>query len=299
MRGRTTGVVAALAVLDLVVVVLGYRAQGGSLPPLQRTTASFEVSETPTADATGGPDDQEISAPLLLGVNPSGVVLRATRGACEDFRDNPAHVWAGNLDAAEAPALVDTRVQEVLGLMVYGDGSMRITGLDGDCRPVTVDSKDGQTWQSSDETAIWRLDGDTTASNVVGPAGLNNDTPCTPVQLLNLPRKRALGSCASGTFFPLAPGEQVRGIPAGGFGSLSVAPGPDDGQYFVFGTTGDCTAGLGLLDTADQSVANLPCLGENQAPLAIATTADMVVVQVGNDLMVSDDGGESFATVGG
>ncbi len=51
MRRWGTALLAALVVLDLVVLVLGVRAREGTLPPLQRGAgASFDV---PTAAATG------------------------------------------------------------------------------------------------------------------------------------------------------------------------------------------------------------------------------------------------------
>ena len=40
------------------------------------------------------------------------------------------------------------------------------------------------------------------------------------------------------------------------------------------------------------------CLPDDKAPLAIATAGDRVVVQVGADLMVSDDEGDTFTLVG-
>ena len=64
--------------------------------------ASFDVP-TATASQTADPSAEAdlIQAPVLLGANESGLVLRATRGACEARFDNPAHFWAGNLDDAD------------------------------------------------------------------------------------------------------------------------------------------------------------------------------------------------------
>jgi hypothetical protein len=93
----------------------------------------------------------------------------------------------------------------------------------------------------------------------------------------------------------------------GDFSELSVAPGADERHYFVLGSTPDCEAQVADVQVSASSVTNLECLAEDprdpsgtnlRAPLAIATTADLVVVQVGNDLMVSHHGGNDFATVG-
>jgi hypothetical protein len=300
MRGRTNAALVALAVVDVLILLVGYRAHGGSLPPLQRTTPAFEVPEGATAGPPDGAADLGITAPLLLGVNPAGVVLRATRGACQDFLERPAQVWVGDVDSGSAPSLVEVPgVREVLGLMVYADGTLRITGLDDTCAALTLESKDGgASWQQSDEGGIWRLSADTTEAAVLGPGGLENRTPCAPNQILNLPRKRALGSCPGGTFFDLVPNQSVRGIPAGGFTQLSVAPGSATGRYYVLGATDDCGARVGLVRALDQSVSDLECFDDNRAPLAVASTSDLLVVQVGNDLLVSRDAGESFEALG-
>jgi hypothetical protein len=164
---------------------------------------------------------------------------------------------------------------------------------------MTVDSHDGgDSWQSSPDAGIWRLSPDTTAASIIGPKGSDLPTQCAPSQLLNLPQRRGIASCSSGTFFPLVPGQQPVNVAAGDFRDLSVAPGSQDGHYFVFGRTSDCAAQVADVKVADNSVTNLLCLGNDRAPLAIATAADSVVVQVGDDLMVSDDGGEHFAAVG-
>ena len=44
---------------------------------------------------------------MLLGVNAAGDVLRATRGACEERFDNPARIWAGNVDDGVALIAVE------------------------------------------------------------------------------------------------------------------------------------------------------------------------------------------------
>ena len=62
------------------------------------------MAESPTAAPTGErlPTTQVVG-PVLLGVNAAGDVLRATRGACEERFDNPARIWAGNVDDGVAP----------------------------------------------------------------------------------------------------------------------------------------------------------------------------------------------------
>ncbi len=306
MRGRTLAALAALAVVDVAVVAVGYRAHTGNLPPMQRSSVGFEVSQTPTAAPTGPPaDDDSVVGPILLGVNKAGDVLRATRGACEERFDNPTRLWAGNVDDGVALTAVEPPpgLREVLGLMVYADGRFRVSGLElveEKCEPVTFDSTDGgATWQANDDAVtIWRLAGDTTASRVTGPRGAEIGTPCVAVQIVNLLPTRAIASCERLNYFTLAPGEPGRTLTANDYKQLSVTAGPDDERYFVLGATPDCAASVGLSSPEDQSVDELECFGDDRAPLAIASADGVLVVQLGNDLLVSEDDGESFDTVG-
>ena len=123
------------------------------------------MSDSPTTAPTASPVDEDtVVGPALLGVNAAGDVLRATRGACEERFDNPARIWTGNVDDGDRLAAVEPPdIREVLGLMVYADGKLRVSGLDEACDPVTFDSTDaGASWQASAASELWRLSGDTT-----------------------------------------------------------------------------------------------------------------------------------------
>jgi hypothetical protein len=303
MRGRTLVALAALAVIDVAVLAVGYRAHTGTLPPMQRSSESFEVSETPTAEPTGSPaDDNSVTGPVLLGVNARGNVLRATRGACEERFDKPARLWAGRIEDDVALPVVDPPpgLREVLGLMVYANGSLRVSGLDEDCESVTFDSTDvGASWQASDDDlSLWRLPGDTTASTVTTPRGEPVPAPCAAVQIVNLLPRRAIASCPRLNYFSLAAGKAGATLTAENYLQLSVAAGPDDESYFVLGTTDDCTASVAISTPETDSVDELECFDDDKAPLAIASAGGLLVVQLGNDLLVSDDDGETFETLG-
>jgi hypothetical protein len=300
MRGRTLAALAALAAVDLAVLALGYRAHTGSLPPYQRTSEAFEVSDSPTTEPTGTPVDEDtVVGRVLLGVNAAGDVLRATRGACEARFDNPARIWTGSVDDDDRLAAVEPPgIREVLGLMVYTDGSLRVSGLDDDCDPVTFESTDaGASWQARADSELWRLPSDTTAATVTRPLESTREVPCPVVQIVNLPDSRAIASCSEGTFFTL-PAKAITARSASDYDQLSATAGPADGQFFVFGSTEDCQASVGLTLPDDQAPEERECFTEDKAPLAIASAEDLLVIQLGNDLLVSRDEGASFETVG-
>ena len=173
-RRWVTALVVVLAVLDLVVLAVGYRARSGVLPAFSAPEASFSMipASTPGAATTG--DEAGVVFPVLMAVDADGLVLRATRGACEDRFHNPAQVAVGSVTAAMTPADLPD-LEEVLGLAILPDGHLRVSGLDRDCEVMAVDSTDaGRTWRTLGENepaGVWRLDRDTTAESVTGPAG--------------------------------------------------------------------------------------------------------------------------------
>lgn len=288
--------VAALVVLDLVVLAVGYRTRSGALPPWQVEDPSFPTSPTGTQDATTGAGGG-ISAPLLLAVNADGVVLRATRGACQPQYHKTVEVGVGTIGTdAEPKAVAVEGLAEVLGLMVYPDDSMRIAGLDSGCDPVSYSSSDlGRTWQSSAGSGpgIWALDPDTTQPSMTGPFGRSVHMDCTPDQVVNLPDRKALAMCASTTFYQLAQGKAPAPIQANGFSQLSAVPARESGHFYVFGTT-SCGARVGEVVADVQAVNQLNCFGKDVAPLAIGVSGDRIVVQVGDQMQVSTDGGQTF-----
>lgn len=307
MRRWAPVAVALLVVLDLLVLSVGVRAYRGHLPPGQVAAPSFPVSGStaPTAPTEEPEPVGSLEGPLLLAASPTGVLLRATRGACETRFDTVAQVAVGSLESGDLQDVTVPGVREVVGLMVYADGRLRVSGLsEGACEALTYDSTDrGASWEQVPPPAgLWRLDGDVTATGVVGPKGGSVELDCAAHQIVNLPGIRALASCESDAFYALGTGGPPQTVGAEGFTGLSAAPGPRDSRYFVLGATSSCSAQVGSVDTVGGSVDSLACLdpdtGRTRAPLAIVTSGEELVVQVGDDLLVSSDQGESFAPLG-
>jgi hypothetical protein len=307
MRRWATPLLAALLVLDLVVLVFGVRSRGGDLPPLQRgagATYAAGPTSAPTTGATSDAPDGEptIQGPLTLAANASGLVVRATRGACEPRFERSAYVWVGHLDDDAGLQQVDVpALHEVLGLVVLADGTVRISGRDDQCGPVTVVSTDeGATWETTDAADMWLLKADTTAQSVTRPNGRPLELDCPPVQVVNLQPRGAVVACNGTPGFYVASAAPVAvSIGAEGFTSLVATPKPGTtGQYYVFGSYARCVAQVATVTASSRAPVLGECLEGNRGALAIATSGTRVIVQVGEELMVSDDEGEKFITVG-
>lgn len=292
--------VVVFAVIDLGVLAVGYRARAGVLPPWQVEKPRFSMAPASEPAASESPAPT-ITGPVMLAVDASGLVIRATRGACEARFDSTAVVAVGQVRSSDGLTTVEVPdVVEVLGVAVLPDGHLRVAGLDSECHAVYVDSTDGgRSWERQASAGIWRLAPDTTADAVSGPLGKDVATPCVPSQVVNLPDGRALVSCGTGTFYVLGSNAKPAARAAGGFTSLTVAPGARAGDFYAFGTTADCLARVGSVVIGRAKVALRACLGDDDlAPLAIASAGNLVVVQVGELLQASEDGASSFDTVG-
>ena len=89
------------------------------------------------------------------------------------------------------------------------------------------------------------------------------------------------------------PGGEVISLTASAYTQLSVTPGPEDRSYLLLGSTTECTASFAIATPQDPDVDELQCFDENKAPLAIASAEGFIVIQLGNDLRVSRDDGET------
>jgi hypothetical protein len=306
MRRWVTALVVVLAVLDVVVIAVGIRTRSGVLPAFSAPEASYrmipagstEPEPTPTA---GG--EASLVGPVLMAVDAEGLVLRATRGACEARFDNPTQVAIGSVKTAAMTPADLPDLAEVLGVAILPGDHLRVSGLDHKCRVMTVDSTDsGQTWRTLDESqpaGVWRFDPDTTAESVTGPAGSRVPVDCVPSSMTNLPAGRGAITCQGGVIDVLTPGFGAAPLSVPGYENLSVAGAPRADRYFVFGSTPACPAQVAALRGAQQSVTQLDCVGVDGAvPQAIAAAGGYVVVQIGDDVMVSEDAGQTFVAAG-
>ena len=243
-----------------------------------------------------GATTDTVTGPVLMAVDADGLVLRATRGACQKRFANPAQVAVGSIStgvtAVELPALA-----EVLGVAILPDGP-----------PARVRSRPGlrgghlrldglrQTWQplAREAAGIWRLDPDTTAEQVTGPAG--GDYPArlrAPVR--DQPRRQSRrGQLPGGVFYLVAPRPRHRRCRRPATTSCAWRPGRGRAATSSSGPPPSAEPGWPRSRPSParpSACSTMPRRGE--APLAIAAAGGYVVVQLGDDLMVSEDGGDT------
>jgi hypothetical protein len=283
---RSPALVALFVVVDLVVLVLAYFAVRGNDAP---AAAGSTSTDAPTL-ATGA----SIEGPLSLAVSPSGALVRATRGSCDERAPVPAQVWVAHafkapLDRVRVPGLV-----EVLGVTM-SDSRLAVVGADQACKTHGYVSTDkGRTWSRTGiPSAIWWLDVDTTATRLHGPVSgrvLNID--CRPIGISTIDRgRRALVSCAD---FNVVDQPKATDVPPITYGvDGPVAATLAKGKPLVLATSDRCLASLRRV-TSQADTKQIACLGNEGAPLGLAVSGSRVFAQVGQRLAVSGDGGRSF-----
>ncbi len=283
---RSPALVALFVVVDVIVLVLAYFAvRHNDAPPTDVRAAT----DTPTASS--GPS---IVGPLSLAVAPSGALVRATRGSCDDRAPVTARVWVAKafkapLDRVRVPGLV-----EVLGVTI-SNGRLTVVGADEACKTHGYVSTDkGKSWSRTGiPPDMWWLDVDTTATRLHGPVSggvLNID--CRPVGVTAIDRgRRALVSCADFNVVDQPRSSKIPPITYGVDGP--VAASVSRGKPLVLATSDRCLASLRRV-TSQAGTKQVACLGNEGAPLGLTVTGSRVFAQVGQRLAVSTDGGRSF-----
>ena len=282
---RSPALVAFFVVLDVVVIVLSYLAvRHNQAPPV-------------ASGATDGPITREgptIVGPLSLAVSPSGVLIRATRGSCDERAPVPAKVWVARADKAPLERVTVPGLVEVLGVAV-SDDKLKVVGADSSCKTHGYVSTDGgKQWsRKASLRSIWWLDRDTTATKLHGPVegGVVN-IDCRPVGVSTVARgQRALVSCAD---FNVVEQPRAADLPSITYGvDAPVAASLVKGKPLVLATSDRCLASLRQI-TSQSGSKQVACLGNEGAPLGLAVAGKQVFAQVGQRLAYSDDGGRSF-----
>jgi hypothetical protein len=282
---RSPAIVAVFIVLDVVVIVLAYLAMRHNEAPL----ASSGSTDVPIARE--GPT---IVGPLSLAVAPSGVLLRATRGSCDERAPVPAKVWVAGTYKAPLERVTVPGLVEVLGVRALDD-KLIVVGADGSCKTHGYVSTDGgKQWSRAGVPPnVWWLDLDTTATKLHGPVdgGVVN-IDCRPVAVSTIAHgQRALVSCAD---FNVVDQPRAADLPAVTYGvTAPVAASLAKGKPLVLATSDRCLASLRQV-TSQATNKQVACLGNAGAPLGLAVSGKRVFAQVGQRLAYSDDGGRSF-----
>lgn len=283
---RSPALVAVFAVVDVIVLVLAYLAMrhDDSLPAASGTIDDGSVTRV-------GPT---IVGPLSLATAPSGALLRATRGSCDERAPTQARVWAAPAFKVPLARVTVPGLVEVLGVTA-SDDKLTVVGADGTCKVHGYVSTDnGKTWSRTGlPPNVWWLDLDTTATKVHGPVdgGVVN-IDCRPVSVSTVARgQHALVSCAD---FNVVDQPRASDVPSITYGvDGPVAATMSNGKPLVLATSDRCLASLRRV-TSQAGTRQLACLGNDGAPLGLAVSGKRVFTQVGQRLQYSADGGRSF-----
>jgi len=163
---RSPALVAVFVVLDVVVLVLAYRAMRHNEAPLAASSS---------ADGPIARQGPTIVGPLSLAVAPSGALLRATRGSCDERAPVPAKVWVAGAYRAPLERVTVPGLVEVLGATA-SDDKLTVVGADGSCKTHGYVSTDSELFAAGTHAlASGNLDVDLDgAGGLIDASGLGN-----------------------------------------------------------------------------------------------------------------------------
>ena len=234
--------------------------------------------------------------PLSLAVAPSGVLLRATRGSCDERAPVPAKVWVAGAVQGAAASGSPCPDWSRSSASTVSDDKLTVVGADGSCKTHGYVSTDGgKQWSRTGVPRnVWWLDLDTTATKVHGPVdgGVVN-IDCRPVGVSTIARgQRALVSCAD---FNVVDQPRAADLPSITYGVEGpVAAALAKGKPLVLATLRPMprVAAPGHVAGRHQA-GGVP--GQRRAPRwGWPSSGGRVFAQVGQRLSYSDDGGRSF-----
>lgn len=292
---RSGLLVVAFVVLDLVIVasalVLSHRAPAptSGSAPASDATGAFEQASTPL-----------IEAPLALAASGDGALVRVTRGSCDSRDPERSRVWTST--GADQPLVGRDvpRLQETLGV-AYRGSTVSLVGATADCTVAGFVSADGgRTWgrQKNPPSGVWWLDTDSSDGSVHGPER-DVSVQCVPVAVSTLgDGSRALVTCDQDQVQVVGRASSRTETSFQVTGAAAAAGPPE--RPLVLADDAGCPASLGRAgarptDGSSSALRGSRCLSRTGAGTGLAVSGQRVFAQVGYRLLVSDDGGATFA----
>jgi hypothetical protein len=290
---RSPAFIAVFVLLDVIVLILAYVL-------MHRETAVDPSTAGASPSAGGSGTANPIEGPLYLAASPKGGLLRSTRGSCDSRAPSQARVWVAASFKAPLKTVRVPGLQESLGLRM-DDDRIEIVGAGTDCKVSGfVSTDDGRSWRKgSVPKDIWYLDTDTTLTAVHGPlSGGVANIDCTPVSVTTLGSGRqAFVACSDVNVMELSAKKDVSPTVFIVTAPAGVAK-PGTGQPIVLAALSECGAAVVRI-TSQQDAKSLACLGDDGAPLGLASSGDRIFAQVGFKVMVSSNRGVNFTTYPG
>jgi hypothetical protein len=298
VRTRVTIVVmVAFVLLDLVLVTLAFRHTGPEPESASRDVDASNASRAATPSAGHAKGRRSAEQPpvyAFLDVGEDGRMLRASRGGC---RGGDAAVVTVSTDAGKSSRNRRVRgLAEVLRVEVENEGPIWIIGRTTQCRVARWTSENsGRSWQQSvGAGGSWHLTPRTGERAVYAPDG-RRETPCVPIGLSTVGVDVVRLLCRSGQVLATADSGQTWLTLGRLDGAVSIRYTSPAVGVALARAKGCASA---VMETFDGGVdwSRQVCL-EGKDPQVIGADGDFVAAQVGADLAVSRDRGDSWPGV--
>ncbi len=303
--------IAAFVAVDVVLAVAAVQHVRGGAPegdaisvptPVgDSTTEPSLPSQSPTSTQPSEPSTPaETSVPAaerslgLLSIGIDGTILRATAGNCRSDKTGKVEV---STDGGATFETVFPDVPQVLRVVAVSRSDLWFVGTDESCAPSVERSGDtGASWIHSQGTAgAYHLSASENPSLVHAPGG-RVTVGCATVGIAALDTEVAFVGCDDGTIRRTGDGGQTFESVGHVDGLVSLTF-RDAQTGFALASQSGCQATALRTDDAGKTWKFAACV-RLDIPKAIATNADKLVAQVGADILVSDDDGQTWVPAG-
>ncbi len=293
--------VIAFVALDIVLVALAVRHvrqpastdSGPSTPTLtsddDSTTPPATTPTQPTTSNTEPPPPKRSDTLLSIGVD--GVLLRATTGDCQAGESGSVEV---STDGGQTFETALSEVAQVVRVVAVSRSDLWIVETGETCAAAVQRSGDlGESWvRSPGSRGAWHLSpigGDGRVHAPGGPRRLG----CVGISLAPLDVTLAYAACDNGDV-RVSTDAGTTWSTTGHVDGLVALSFEDASTGLALATDEGCAARVLTTNDNGQTWRRSSCM-EGEEPEAIATNGSQVVAQVDDQLIVSDDGGQTWS----
>lgn len=300
------GAVALIAILSAAALALSYVALTGvgsndhpGLPVRSEIPTAEEAAAPPTQAEPEVAEDQTASSTSQRMLAMVGsTAMRAASGTCETPGTTEISVDAGQ-SWSESASLARAGATQILRVLPTDPSLVQVVALDANCDPQVYRSADlGTTWEGPlSVVGTWYFD-PSTPTQVGAPDGARS-LPCEGAELAAA-GDRAAVRCADGSVVTTIDRGVTWSEAAGVTDALAINYSPD--SYVVAQTGVQACEGVRLttLSSAISPVLDgcfettLTADASNPENIAIAQSGTSTLLWVGDDVVISTDGGNTW-----
>lgn len=292
MRARLGLVLLVLFIAaDVVLIPMAFR----HLRP-ERIPRSADAQSPTRQSAPSRPHKRHSKPPAPRPIGPlfmvtSGqTVVTASHGDCSKGGSAPVVQVSHDGGASFVDVKVSRGLEQVLGLELGQDGKIMLTGSTVGCRVRVFRSDNGTKWRTEASPTTWHLAPQLTRS-VIAPGERPRPTPCRPKGVSTVGGSVVRVLCSDSRILGLSTTDWVV---LGRLDGARMLTYPTPARGLAIAPSHGCPSAVYSTDDGGSTWKNAVCIGDSTSA-GIAGEGNRIVAVAGNRVLVSRDGGRTWA----